>query len=160
MYTGTSWFAVTSVHDTITNADTLKIVISFTPDTARPYSDTLYIMSNASNPLTEVPLSGNGSITAVSQNNSSMPNNYGISQNYPNPFNPTTVINYQLPVNSFVTLKIYDVIGREVVTLVSGNQNTGYYHVTFNAADLTSGVYFYRLQAGTYSETKKLLLLK
>ena len=99
------------MHDTITNADTLKIVISFTPDTARPYSDTLYIMSNASNPLTEVPLSGNGSITAVSQNNSSMPNNYGISQNYPNPFNPTTVINYQLPVNSFVTLKIYDVIG-------------------------------------------------
>lgn len=83
-----------------------------------------------------------------------------LSQNFPNPFNPTTIINYQLPVNSFVTLKIYDILGREVAVLINGLRNAGYYSVIFNGTNLSSGVYFYRLQAGAYSETKKLLLLK
>ena len=83
-----------------------------------------------------------------------------LEQNYPNPFNPTTVISYQLPVNSVVALKIYDVLGREVETLVAGMQSAGDHHVTFNGAALPSGVYFYRLQAGSFTGTKKLLLLK
>ncbi len=89
-----------------------------------------------------------------------VPKTIGLSQNYPNPFNPTTVISYQLPVNSLVTLKVYDILGREVSTLVNTKQNAGYYSATFNGANLPSGVYFYRLQAGTYISTKKLLLLK
>ena len=97
--------------------------------------------------------------TAVRENEMS-PQRYFLDNNYPDPFNPTTIINYQLPVNSFVTLRIYDILGREVATLVNGRQNAGYYHATFNASNLSSGVYFYRLQAGTYSNTKKLLLLK
>ena len=160
VYTGTSWFAVASVRDTVTIADPMSLPVSFTPNTAKAYSDTLYILSNASVPLMKVLLSGNGTLTAVSQNESGIPKSYGISQNYPNPFNPSTVIDYQLPMNSFVTLKVYDILGRQVATLVEGKQDAGYHHATFDAANLPSGVYFDRLEAGTYHETKKLLLLK
>jgi Glycosyl hydrolase family 59/Secretion system C-terminal sorting domain len=85
---------------------------------------------------------------------------FSLDQNYPNPFNPTTEIHYQLPENSFVTLKVYDILGREVATLINERQNVGNYNVTFNAGHLSSGVYLYRLQAGAYSNTKKLLLVK
>jgi photosystem II stability/assembly factor-like uncharacterized protein len=89
-----------------------------------------------------------------------VPLRFNLGQNFPNPFNPTTSIGYDLPVNSFVTLKIYDVLGREVQTLVNERQNPGNHSVTFTASKLPSGVYFYRLQAGSYSAAKKLLLLK
>ena len=80
--------------------------------------------------------------------------------NYPNPFNPTTIIHYVLPKAGFVTLKIYDMLGREVKTLVNENKDKGVYDVTFNASDLASGVYIYRLQSGNFVSSKKLLLMK
>lgn len=98
-------------------------------------------------------------IDAVSKHGG-IPKEFTLYQNYPNPFNPTTVINYQLPVNSLVTLKVYDVLGRDVATLVNEQKSAGSYHVTFDAHSLPSGVYFYRLKAGSYSQTRKLLLLK
>ncbi|HUI28860.1 MAG TPA: T9SS type A sorting domain-containing protein [Candidatus Acidoferrales bacterium] len=95
------------------------------------------------------------------------PSGFRLEQNYPNPFNPSTVINYQLAMNSQVTLKVYDVLGREVETLLSEPQTVGSHSVTFNATNLPSGVYFYRLQVvdpvrgtGSYTATKRLLLLK
>jgi len=88
------------------------------------------------------------------------PSGFELGQNYPNPFNPATVISYQLAVNSFVTLKVYDVLGREVKTLVNDRQAAGVHSVTFNANNLSSGVYFYRMQAGSYVDTKKFVLLK
>ncbi len=94
------------------------------------------------------------------KNQTAQAQTFALSQNYPNPFNPTTVISYQLATNSEVTLNIYDVLGREVKTLVNERQSAGDHSVAFSAKGLPSGVYFYRLQAGTYSETKKLLLLK
>ncbi|MBK9099698.1 MAG: T9SS type A sorting domain-containing protein [bacterium] len=81
-------------------------------------------------------------------------------QNYPNPFNPVTVISYQLPVSSFVTLKIYDVLGKEVVTLVNEEQSAGRFEMEFNANNLPSGVYLYELKAGSYVEVKNMILLK
>ncbi len=99
-------------------------------------------------------------LTFVTSQVSNVPSGFSLGQNFPNPFNPTTIIDYQLPASSFVTLKIYDILGREVVTLINAKQNAGYYSATFNAANIPSGVYFYRLQAGKYSNTKKLLLLK
>ena len=99
-----------------------------------------------------------GTITPVSGHQ--LPKTYSLSQNYPNPFNPTTVINYSLPRRSFVTLTIYDDLGRQVQTLVDNEQSAGNYSVDFNASSLPSGAYFYRIQAGTYTQTKKLLLLK
>ena len=85
---------------------------------------------------------------------------YELFQNYPNPFNPTTSINYDLPVDARVTLKVYDVLGKEVATLVDGFVETGYHQANLNAAGLASGVYFYRLNAGPYTSTMKLVVLK
>jgi photosystem II stability/assembly factor-like uncharacterized protein len=87
-------------------------------------------------------------------------NNYDLSQNYPNPFNPVTTISYSIPKSAFVTLKIYDILGKEVSVLVNEEKPAGSYNIVFNANALSSGVYFYRLQAGSYSETKKLSLIK
>lgn len=97
---------------------------------------------------------------SVDKQDNVYPTDYVLSQNYPNPFNPLTVIGYQLPVNSFVTLKVYDLLGKEVTTLVNEQQSFGHYTVTFNGAGLSSGVYFYKLQAGNFIETKKLMLAK
>jgi len=88
------------------------------------------------------------------------PQTYLLEQNYPNPFNPTTTIVYQLPVASDVSLKVYDVLGREVATLFRGRQNAGRYQVQFNAERLSSGLYFYRLQAGSFTQTRKMTLIK
>ncbi len=85
---------------------------------------------------------------------------YSLSQNYPNPFNPTTVIDYTIPKESHVMLKIYDVLGQEVETLVNEEQNVGRYQVQFDGSRVASGVYFYRLVAGNHVVTKKMLLLK
>ncbi len=89
-----------------------------------------------------------------------VPTKYSLSQNYPNPFNPSTVISYQISVNSKVTLKIYDVLGREVAVLVNEYQPAGNYEVEFNAKGLSSGVYYYRIESGNFSDTKKMILLK
>ena len=85
---------------------------------------------------------------------------FGLSQNYPNPFNPTTQINYQLPKSGFVSVKVYNIVGKEIATLVNGEKQAGIYTVNFNAVNLPSGVYIYTLKAGGFVETKKLLLLK
>lgn len=99
-------------------------------------------------------------ITTVKNIRNDGPMRFSVSQNYPNPFNPTTVIKYQVAANSLVTLKVYDMLGREVATLVDGRQTAGYYNVNFDGSRLASGVYLYRLQAETYSETKNFMLLK
>jgi hypothetical protein len=90
----------------------------------------------------------------------STPESFILNQNYPNPFNPSTVIRYQIPSDSKVELIVYDALGREVQTLVNGQQGAGVYEVTFNAARLTSGIYFYRLTADEYTSVRKLVLIR
>jgi len=94
------------------------------------------------------------------ENQLSILNNYILKQNYPNPFNPTTSIKYQIPELSFVTLKVYDVLGSKVATLVNKGQPQGNYEIEFDATTLPSGIYFYRIQAGSFVETKKMVLLR
>ncbi|MDZ7343352.1 MAG: T9SS type A sorting domain-containing protein, partial [candidate division KSB1 bacterium] len=89
-----------------------------------------------------------------------LPTEFSLSQNYPNPFNPSTVISFQLPVSRHVTLKVFDVTGREVATLVEGRRNAGRHSVTLRSNNLPSGVYFYRLVAGDFHETKKMMLMR
>ena len=92
--------------------------------------------------------------------NLQVPKSFSLSQNYPNPFNPTTEIDYSVPKETRVTLTVYDVLGQEVETLVNEEQNVGRYQVQFNGSRLASGVYFYRLVAGSHVITKKMLELK
>ena len=91
-----------------------------------------------------------------------IPKTFALLQNYPNPFNPSTVISYQLSVDSYVTLKVYDLLGREVETLVNEFRQPGYYNSQFSILNykLPSGIYYYTLKAGDYIETKKMILLK
>ena len=89
-----------------------------------------------------------------------LPENYNLSQNYPNPFNPSTTIEFDLPKSSEVSLKIFNILGEEVATLVSDRLSTGSYSYEWDASNLASGVYLYRLQAGNYVETKKMVLMR
>ena len=95
------------------------------------------------------------------------PKEFKLEQNYPNPFNPTTTIQYQIPASpnpskggALVTLKVYDILGSEVKSLVNEEQQTGYYEVQFNAANFASGMYVYRLIAGSFVSVKKMLMIK
>ena len=89
-----------------------------------------------------------------------LPREYSLSQNYPNPFNPTTTIGYQLPISSYLTLKVYNLLGQDIATIFEGVQSAGNYSVTFDANGLTGGIYFYQLKAGSFVENKKFILLK
>lgn len=103
----------------------------------------------------------NGGITFIEdENNFAQPKEFLMQQNYPNPFNPSTKISWQSPVSSHQVLKVFDVLGREVATLVDEYRNAGYHEIEFNAAGLSSGVYFYRIQVGDFIETKKMVLLR
>lgn len=100
-----------------------------------------------------------GTVTSINGNLQN-PTKFILEQNYPNPFNPTTTINYEIPIESKVTLKIYDLLGNEIMTLVNEIKNAGRYETSFDATSLASGIYFYKLDAGNNSEIKKLILLK
>ena len=89
-----------------------------------------------------------------------VPEDFVIFQNYPNPFNPTTKLEFRISNHGFVSLKVYDILGKEVSTLVNSELPAGIHKVEFDGTGLPSGTYFYRLDAGNYSETKKMLLLK
>lgn len=97
---------------------------------------------------------------SVKQISSDVPKQFNLSQNYPNPFNPTTVIEYSLPKSGAVTLAVYDILGREVSSLVNENQLAGSYKVEFNANKLASGIYFYQIRSGNFISTKRMVLLK
>ncbi len=99
-------------------------------------------------------------ITSIFQDYENKPIGFYLGQNYPNPFNPTTTVHYSIPQRSNVSLKVYDVLGNEVATLVNEEKIAGSYEVEFKAENLSSGIYFYTLQAGSFTQTKKLILMK
>ncbi len=99
-------------------------------------------------------------VNSVDKTGKGIPATYAMYQNYPNPFNPSTIISFAIPVSGHVTLRVYDVLGRELVTLMNETKPSGRYEVAWNAEDVTSGVYFYRLISGSYVQSKKMLLLR
>ncbi|MBI3195177.1 MAG: T9SS type A sorting domain-containing protein [Ignavibacteriae bacterium] len=101
-----------------------------------------------------------GGVLSVEQRDDLIPSQFTLSDNYPNPFNPTTKISFSIPAMSFVSIKIFDVLGKEVATIVNEELSAGNYTQEWNAQGIESGVYFYQIQAGTYVETKKLILLR
>ncbi|NWG27338.1 MAG: T9SS type A sorting domain-containing protein [Ignavibacteriaceae bacterium] len=94
------------------------------------------------------------------ENGEDIPTDYALFQNYPNPFNPKTNIQYAISSRQFVSLKVYDVLGNEIETLVNEEKPAGKYEITFDASKLTSGIYFYQLKSKSFIETKKMILLK
>lgn len=101
-----------------------------------------------------------GALVGVTHNGNEIPNKFVLSQNYPNPFNPVTKIDFSVPVNGIVSIKVFDVLGREVANLVDKDVTAGNYTVDFNASKLSSGVYFYRMTSGNFSDVKRLMLVK
>jgi len=101
-----------------------------------------------------------GPATGVINESGLTPDKYSLSQNYPNPFNPSTTIKFDLAKNGFVSIKIFDILGREIKSLVNDNFNKGSYEVSFNASEISSGVYFYKMESGDFSQIKKMMLLK
>lgn len=99
------------------------------------------------------------SVTTV-ENNGNVPSKFALEQNYPNPFNPATTIKYSIPVSEFVRVKIYDVLGKEIATLVNREQAAGSYKVEFDGSRLASGIYLFKLQTNNFVETKKMVLTK
>ncbi len=132
-------------------------VLGFVPQSSHQASALNAIeLVNASGGTAIVNRFGNHNATAVG----SVPTNFALRQNYPNPFNPVTVIRYELPEASVVKLQVFDVLGRAVATLLNEKRDAGIYETPFNAGSLSSGTYFYRLQAGSFVETKKMMLVK
>jgi hypothetical protein len=99
-------------------------------------------------------------ITGVSQYSSKIPSNYALNQNYPNPFNPSTSIQFDLPRTGFTTLRVYNLLGQEVATLVNEMKSAGSYKVQWNAQNMTTGMYFYKLISGDVTQVKKMVLMK
>ena len=99
-------------------------------------------------------------IIGISHNSNEVPLSYALGQNYPNPFNPTTQIEYSLPKQSFVTLKVFNLLGQEVATLVNDVKTAGVHDITFNGENLPSGIYYYRINAGDYTDVRKMILVK
>jgi len=155
----------------ITNADGNYVISGLAPGTYSVFADKAgyhesAVMSvNIGYSLAGAPLSGSAdftlnSVLSISTDRSVMPTEYVLDQNYPNPFNPMTTIRYSLPNAGNVSLKVYDLLGKEVTTLVNGYQQAGNYSVTFNASTLASGVYFYRLETGRHTLVKKMVLVR
>jgi len=117
-------------------------------------------VGSLSGTISNAALSSGTTLVPVETADKTVPTKFALNQNYPNPFNPSTTITFSVPERSQVTLKVYDLLGKEVATLANGIKSAQTYTVTFNAANLPSGVYFYKLTAGSYSSVKKLLLLK
>jgi len=99
-------------------------------------------------------------ISSLTNTNNLIPSSYDLFQNYPNPFNSSTVIKYSLPKSGNVEIKLYDVLGKEIISLINEYKQAGYYSINFNASTLPSGIYFYRIKAGDFINTKKLILIK
>jgi parallel beta-helix repeat protein len=152
--------------------DSIRVILSLV-DSVSVLDQTVARYSESDSTRFYIDRVGNGSIDTIqtrintivvgvieSPKESQLPTTVVLAQNYPNPFNPSTTIKYDLPRDTRVSLKIYDVLGREVATLVNGEERAGYKSIEWNASGFTSGVYFYRLEAGSFVSVKKLLLLK
>jgi len=136
-----------------------KVLLEFYPDSLKNYSAMLTVYSNVGNK--EIVVTGIGTDNTVNvQDQNLTPLAFTLEQNYPNPFNPSTIISFKLPEQTNVELKVYDVLGNEVATLVNEFKPAGNYEAEWNASSLPSGVYIYQLRAGTYTQIKKMLLLK
>jgi hypothetical protein len=110
--------------------------------------------------LYKISIYNENGVVSVEENSNLSTTEFLLSQNYPNPFNPSTAINYQIPEESLVQIKVYDVMGREIKELVNEQKKAGFYRINFDGSNLSSGMYLYRIDAGKFSSVRKMLLVK
>jgi hypothetical protein len=149
------WQKLTTVYLEEGLQKVIKLDNSQLEDGKHLISDAVMIMINRK-------LSPDVVVTSVEESDitEETPSNYILMQNYPNPFNPSTSIEYSVPISQYVSLKVYDILGNQVAELVNERKDAGRYEVNFNASNLSSGVYFYKITAGNHIETKKMMLIK
>jgi flagellar hook assembly protein FlgD len=111
-------------------------------------------------PVKTIPVKLTVGVVGIENNVTGIPTEFSLAQNYPNPFNPTTNISFAIPTESFVSIKIYDILGKEVSKIVNETKQAGYYNFNFDATSLSSGMYFYKIEAGNFVQTKRMLLMK
>lgn len=152
------WAAVDSVNKIEPSTGSTIERYNLPPSAAEVYlNDLFWSYDDEENTLSSYSI---GVVGDANEQNTQTPSIFSLSQNYPNPFNPTTTISFTIPSASFVTIQIFDALGKEVSILVSEEMPAGVYSHKWHADDLTSGIYFYRLQAGSFTETRKLILLR
>lgn len=154
-----SSFVSKLVTATVAPNSSVDDTICFSPTKIGIDSASIVIFSNAASSPDTIFAYAEGALTSVSTE-PHIPIIYTLDQNYPNPFNPVTTISYQLPKSTYVKLSIYDITGRLIETLLNENKNAGYYSVEWNSNNVGSGIYFYRIEAGDFSEVKKCLVVK
>ena len=154
---GATWMPVDSADDSLPTGMLAVTSHDIFAVSGTPHTDLPRLFMGPASEIVRAPIS---EVTPVIEPPRNVPLGYALLQNYPNPFNPTTNIEYRISDVGFVTLKVYDVLGQRVATLVDKVEQPGSYEVQFNGSNLASGVYFYRLDAGGYSKTLRMLLLK
>lgn len=154
-----SMFMIDTTTFSLSPGDSQFVKITFMPDSSGTFTASLNISSDGGDE--NIGLSGTGNIIdAINNDDSNIPNKYSLAQNYPNPFNPNTSIRFSLPRASDVLLEIYNSIGQKIKTLVQGKMAAGWHEVNFDASQLASGIYYYRIHAGDFIQVKKMLLMK
>jgi len=155
------WIDVAPSSGAVPGADSREIAVNVDVADFRSgeYNVSLYIYNDVLDTEIELPLTVDV-VSAVGGQPVPLPHEYALAQNYPNPFNPSTTIQYSLKEAGHTTLSVYNIAGQEVAQLVNGRQEAGTYNVSFSAAAMPSGMYFYRLQSGSFSQTAKMILLK
>ncbi len=160
---GLGWLDESPTSGTIVPSGNQNVTVTFNSTGLAIGSYTGVMKVNSNDPLRptkDVRVRLNVGTVGVQNSLSGIPLEFELKQNYPNPFNPTTKISFGIPKASFVSLKIYDVLGREVTRLINENKQPGYYDVEFNASSFSSGIYFYKIEAGGFEVTKRMLLVK
>lgn len=157
-FTSSDFILTDSFPNELNPLDSIELHISFHPLTAGIFLTGLDVYDNYAKHTINLLATGYGITNLENVINQRL--KFELSQNYPNPFNPSTTISWQSPVGSWQTLKVYDVLGNEVATLVNEYRNAGGYEVNFDANRLASGVYYYQLKAGNFIQTKKMIYLK
>jgi|GEM_PF-5566486 len=140
--------------------DTLCIWLYALEDQKQVYDDTIVILNNSASPAIHIPVMLAVPTGVEEQEGSKLPSSFALRPCYPNPFNASTAIGYELPRASRVTLEVYNLVGQKVATLVNGYEQAGYKTVNWNAAEVTTGIYYYKLTAGDFVSVRKLTILK
>ncbi|HBQ60300.1 MAG TPA: hypothetical protein DD671_11945, partial [Balneolaceae bacterium] len=140
--------------------DSVNLTAKFSPTDVVSYEDELVLKTNALVDTLRLIITGYGASIVSVEEGSMIPSEYALEQNYPNPFNPSTTIKYALPEAANVQLLVYDLLGRQVSLLVSKQQSAGYHEIQFDASRMATGIYIYRIEAGDFVQTKKLMLIK